>query len=341
MFKNFDPSRDIRQRTTPINELIVIDRSIFTGTAAVGETNIKNFVHWTSGAVSGTLFQTLYNTNYTSASAVALANITYGQSISSSYYLNALATNKQEKSKIYRLFAKYLLGDEDQLFSISGSSKNELIFLSVARSQMKDELKKQTFTLDSTFSGSRTSRATSKTFQDTSAASAYNQSIRGDFAPLYSGSQIGGLLYYQAGIAVLVPEIFSNTSSQATNPGNIWSGTADYDTLAMSGNYNDLLNGVRYRFTNLSLINQSNLQASFYYCRMLNDEFNYSSNPSFVDTSGRILTTSGSTNYGATTYTTKIALLDENNSILAVASLNQPIKKDPSIEQLISVRIDY
>lgn len=341
MFKNFDPSRDIREKTTPVNEVIALDRSIFTGTAGLGEVNIRNFVHWFSGTSSGSIFQSLYSSNYTSASALTLCNITYGQSISSSFYADSIATNKTEKAKIYRLFAKYLLGDEDSLFSISGSNKNELIFLSIARSQMKDEIKKQTLTLNSTFSGSWSSRFNSRTFQDTNASNVYNQSIRGDFSSLYSGSSIGGLIYYQAGIAVLVPELFSNTSSAITNPGNNWSGTMDYNSLVTSGNFQDLLNGVRYRFTSLSFVNQSNLQAAYYYCRMLNDEFNYSSNPSFVDTSGRIISTSGSTNYGTVTYPTKVALLDENGSALAVASINQPIKKDSSVEQVIVTRIDF
>lgn len=287
------------------------------------------------------MFQSVYSTNYTSASAVSLLNITYGQSISSSLYLDAVATNKQEKSKVYRLFAKYLLGDEDTRFSISGSNKDELIFLSVARSQMKDELKKAAFTIKTINSGSWSSKFNSRTFQDLTASTIWSQGIRGDYANLYSGSVVGGRLYYQAGVAVLVPELISNTSSITTNVGNAWSGTMDYTSLATSGNFNALLNGVRYRFDSLSFINQSNLQASYYYCRMLNDEFNYSSNPTFVDSAGRIITTSGSTNYGATTYATKVALLDENNSPLAVASLNIPIKKDSSSEQTLIVRLDF
>lgn len=339
MFKIFDQGRDVREKTTPVNEVILFDRSIFTGTN--GETNIRNFVNWTSGSITGSIYQSLYSTNFTSASAVSLCNITYGQSISSSFYTNAQATNKQEKSKIYRLFAKYLLGDEDERFSISGTIRNELIFLSLARSQMKDELKKQNYTIKSTFSGSRASKFDSRTFTDDNASNIYLQRVRGDFANLISGAVVSGLLYYQAGIAVLVPELFSNTSSLATNLGNEWSGTLGYESLVVSGSFQNVLNGVRYRFDTLTFTNQSNLQASYYYCRMLNDEFNYSSNPSFVDVSGRIISTSGSTNYGPSTYVTKVALMDENNAIMAVGCLNLPVKKAPDSEQTICVRLDF
>lgn len=335
MFKIFDQSRDVRSKTTPVNEVILFDRNIFTGTN--GETNIRNFNNWQSGGVSGSIFQSLYSTNFTSASAVNLTNVTYGQSLSSSLYTTTGALNKIEKLKIYRLFAKYLLGDEDSLFTISGTARHELIFVPIARSQVKDELKKQSFTINSTFSGSFASKFNSRTFSDTNASNVWSQGIRGDYADLISGTTTGGQLFYQAGIAVLIPEMFSNTSS---NTGNQWSGTLDYVNLATSASFQSLLNGIRYRFDNITFVNQSNLQASYYYCRMLNDEFNYSSNPTFIDTAGRIISTSGSTNYGTITYPTKVALLDENNGILAVACLNNPIKKSFENEQTVICRID-
>jgi hypothetical protein len=339
MFKLFDKSRDIREKTSPVNEVIFLDKNIFTGsTGGPGETNIRKFAHWTSGSVSGSLFQALYNTNFTSASAVVLANITYGQSISSSFYLSAAATNKVEKNKVYRLFAKMLLGDEDSLFTIGGTTRNELIFLCINRSQMKDELKKQAWQVNSVFSGSWSSKFSSRTFTDDNASNVWVQDIRGDYANLYSGSSVGGLLYYQAGVAVLVPEVFSNTSS---NTGNPWSGTLDYGSLATTGNFENLLNGCRYRFDNITFTNQSNLQSAYYFIRMQNDEFNYSSNPTWVDSSGRIITTSGSTNYGPIVYPTKVGLLGENNEVLAVACINTPLKKSFENEQGLIVRLDY
>lgn len=340
MFKILDQQKDVREKTTPVNEVIFFDKNIFTGTTGVtGETNIRNFNNWQSASVTGSIFQSLYSSNFTSASAVSLANITYGQSISSSFYTNATAVNKVEKSKMYRLFAKYLLGDEDSLFSISGTIRNELIFLSIARSQAKDELKKQSTTINSVFSGTWNTRLNSRTFSDTNASNVFAEGVRGHSALLFSGSECGGQIFYQAGIIVLIPEIWSNTSSFGAS--NNWSGTMDYGALVTTGSFQHLLNGMRYRFENTTFTNQSNLQASYYYCRMLNDEFNYSSNPTAVDNAGRIITTSGSTNYGAITYATKVALLDENNAIMAVACLNNPIKKSFESEQTVIVRLDF
>lgn len=342
MFKTFDPARDIKTQISSINEVLVFNGSVFTGTQSA-EPNIKKYIHWTSGTVSGSLYQSLYSADVASGSSVELMNITYGQSISSSLYTNALATNKVEKNKIYRLHAKMLLGDEDTRFNMSGTDRDDLVFLHLKRSQYKDELKKGALTITCMASGSRgvvQSIFSSRSLSDAGAVSRYVQSDRGDVGNITSGSAIVGQVYYQAGIVVLVPDLFSNTSSVVTNPGNFWSGTQDYNALAISGNYEHLLNGCRYRFQQMTVINQSNLQSTFYFCRALNDEFNYSSNPTFLDSAQRIIPTSGSNNLQTRTYVTKIGLLGENQEVLAVASTSEPLKKAPDGELLIKVRLD-
>ena len=347
MFKLFDIGRDLKESVSSVNEVLVFNGTIFTGTAA-GEPNVKRFNQWISGTQSGSIYQALYSTNYSASTATELFNITYGQSISSTFYTNALATNKVEKSKIYRLFAKQLLGDEDSLFSVSGSTRNELIFLMIKRNQYKDEVKKGSVSLTSMFSGGWAGgtevQFDQKNFSDTGAENQFTQTDRGDVGNLTTGSTIAGLVYYNAGIVVLVPELFSNTSSVATNVGNFWSGAFDYGAMAISGGggtYENLLDSVRHRFKTMTIINQLNLQTSYYFCRAQNDEFNYSSNPSFLDSQQRIIPTSGSNSLQTRTYITKVALVGENDEILAVGSFDRPIKKSPDGEFTVKVRLDY
>lgn len=341
MFKTFDPSRDIKQQVSSINEVLVFNGALFTGTV-----NVKKFTHWTSGSRSGSIYQAIYNENHTGSTAIELMNISYGQSISSSYYTNPLATNKTEKNKIYSLHAKMLLGSEDYRFNISGTNRDDLIFLHFKRPQTKDELKKGSTTIVSIFSGSVNGTNTQITFNsatlsDAGAETRFTQTDRGDVGNLITGSRIAGQIFYQAGVVVLIPEIFSNTSSVITNPGNYWSGTLDYESMAVSGGtYESLLSACRNRFIALTTINQVNLQSSYYFCRALNDEFNYSSNPTFLDSSLRIIPTSGSNNLQTRTYPTKILLLGENQEVLAAASIGQPIKKSPDTEFVIKVRLD-
>lgn len=341
--KVFDPSRDIINQLSTVEEVISIAGSLFTGSAT--EPNIKKYVHWISGSESGSYYHSVFNTNYSTSTAIELVQVTYGQSISSSFYTASNATNKVEKNRVYKLYAKHLLGNENQRFSIDGTDRDNLIFVSIKRSQFKDELKKEGLSLITSFSGTLATTFNTRNFSDAGGASSYDQTSRGDRGDILTGSTIVGHVYYQAGILVLVPELVSNTSSLATNVGNFWSASHDYASLALTGgggsSFENLLDGVRYKFRNLSFINKTNLHATFYFCRAQNDEFNYSSNPTFIDGQGRIIPTSGSTGLTTRTYATKVGLLGPNGEVLAVASLSQPIKKSPDQEFVIVTRLDF
>jgi hypothetical protein len=349
MFKSLDVARDIVNQISVVNEVVTFANGIFTGSAAfVTEPNIKKFNHWYSGSASGSYYHALYNTNYSASAATELADITFGISVSSSFFSGASAkTNELEKNRIYKLFAKQLLGSEREIFTIDGSSKHELIFLAIKRSQYKDEIRKGTVALNTIFSGSSGSIFNERLYTDIGADNSYERTNRGDVGELISGSTntVGGLVFYQAGVLVLIPEVISNTSSITTNVGNAWYSTnRDYGQIAMSGAAGTLdrtIDSVRTRFRSLSFTNQSNLHSTFYFCRALNDEFNYSSNPTFIDNSGRIIPTSSSQDLTTRTYITKVGLLGENNEVLAVAALSKPIKKTPDTEYSIKVRLDY
>lgn len=365
MFKSFDTARDIVNSLSTVNEVLAFGAGIFTGSGTPEEINIKKFNHWISGSgVSGSLYHALYSANFSQSLSVELIDISFGYSHSSSLYSQSVAGTVPgnqivEKNRVYRLFAKQLLGDESSFFSVDGSEKHELIFLSLRRSEYKDEIKKGTISLFMMDSGSHSgssggvthSEFNTHTFTDDGATSTFTRSQRGDVANLKSGSLVGGLAYYQAGVLVLVPELISNTSSLANNPGNNWSSSFDYTAMVVSGGgtnsatdpgtFDNLIDAVRYRFLNLSIVNQSNLHSTFYFCRALNDEFNYSSNPTFTDSAGRIIPTSGTTDLNTRTYITKVGLLGPNQEVLGVAGLSKPLKKTPDSELLVKVRLDY
>lgn len=362
MFKSFDTARDIVNQLSTVNEVVVFGPGAFTGSpGSPGEFNIKKFNHWLSGstnAESGSYYHAIYSDNYTGSLSVELVDVTFGYSVSSSFYVSRSlagvyqpATNFQEKNRVYKLFAKQLLGSEESFFTIDGSPRNELIFISLRRSQYKDELKKGTVALQMMASGGArvaggaNSEWDNQVFNDDGAISSFQRGSRGDYGTLKSGSLVGGLVFYQAGILAIIPEVVSNTSSVGTNPGNHWSGSNDYLSMVVSGgiggNFDNLIDAVRYRLINLSVVNQSNLHSTFYFCRALNDEFNYSSNPTFLDSAGRILPTSGNTDLSTRTYITKVGLMGENSEMLAIASLSRPLKKTPDSELVIKVRLDY
>jgi hypothetical protein len=108
-----------------------------------------------------------------------------------------------------------------------------------------------------------------------------------------------------------------------------------------SSSINQLVDGVRRKTEKVAMHNQTNLFSTVYFCRAENTEFNYSSNPTFVDDNQRIRVTSGSNILQTRTYITTLGLYDANDNLLAVGKVNKPITKSPDNESVFRLRLDY
>ena len=76
-----------------------------------------------------------------------------------------------------------------------------------------------------------------------------------------------------------------------------------------------------------------------YFTIIKNSEFNYTSNPSFIDAEGTL-------NFASMVdmprvYITTVGLYSDNGDLLAVAKLSQPLAKDFTREALVRVKLDY
>jgi len=81
-------------------------------------------------------------------------------------------------------------------------------------------------------------------------------------------------------------------------------------------------------------------RTSYYFCRIENDKFNHSQNPSYVTGSNAELINSDFIREPKA-YITTVGLYNSNNELLAVAKLSQPFLKDENTEALIKVKLDY
>ena len=176
---------------------------------------------------------------------------------------------------------------------------------------------------------------------DTGASSVFAIGPGGDQASLYSGSTEVGRVYYNTGIVAFHTGVFFSP----TAAGSIyWSGSTankmNLNQVAISGNIDNIVNGFKNRVNLVQFNNQTDLHSTVYFCRALNNEFNYSTNPTFVDSSGRILPTSGTNNQTAT-YITTIGLYSINDELLAVAKASVPVRKDPSTELVFRTKLSY
>jgi len=87
------------------------------------------------------------------------------------------------------------------------------------------------------------------------------------------------------------------------------------------------------------LQSQEVVSSRYFFTRVKNSEFNYTTNPSIIDANGNLLFTTLINN--PQTYITTVGMYNDNNELLAVAKLSKPLTKDFTKEALIRIKLDY
>ena len=171
---------------------------------------------------------------------------------------------------------------------------------------------------------------------DTGAETSYKvNSPAGEYGLLKSGSTNVGLIYYQAGICVLTSSVLPQTSSLSES-GDLGH---SHDVL-VSSSIDTYADGFRNRISNISFNNTTELNSTIYFCRANHNEFNYSSNPTYL-TGSKIRVKNENILAPPKSYVTTVGLYSADNELLAVAKLSEPLRKDPSNELTLRVRLDY
>ena len=357
-FKQLETGRDSVVTRNLLHEAIPITGSIVSGTYAGG--NIKNFSHG--------MFQSVYDYPFLSSSANHIFDLTCGYPATSGLS-GAASTQNAKKINIYNQMAQVLVGfDENGAVRpfdengdlTEGVKIDEAYFVNFARLLSKDEIKKGSFSIEL---GVGTDYSTGVfgdriTVQDVSGSDGYKvNSPAGEYGILFasssaqvSGTAAGfnplvnpngppaGLIYYQAGIAVLSASVFS----ELLNSGSFLSCSADGQqaAAALSGTLiSASCDDIRNRIYNISFNNTTELNSTVYFCRVNNTDFNYSANPTYLSQSKMVVKTTSQDL--PVSYVTSVGLYSPDNELLAVSKLSEPLKKDPSTEFTIRVRLDY
>ena len=101
----------------------------------------------------------------------------------------------------------------------------------------------------------------------------------------------------------------------------------------------EILNAVRHRIRNIQFSNTTELNSTIYFCRVGHNDFNYSSNPTYTKDSKIIV--KNKTTDAPVSYITTVGLYSADNEMLAVAKLSEPLRKDPTNDITLRVRLDY
>ena len=144
------------------------------------------------------------------------------------------------------------------------------------------------------------------------------------------------------------PNILFNLGNALRSAGNLKEATIAYldslninpfnlEALANLGNiYKAISGSVSSLFT---LKSQETVSSRYFFTRVKNSDFNYTTNPSSINESGSLLYNTLIDN--PQTYITTVGMYNDNNDLLAVAKLSRPLVKDFTKEALIRIKLDY
>ena len=96
--------------------------------------------------------------------------------------------------------------------------------------------------------------------------------------------------------------------------------------------------------TAMTFQNLTNINSTLIFCRATADEFNYSSNPTYVDGATnkiRVIEVGQESTQKAFCFITTVGLYDANDNLLAVAKLSRPIEKNYEKDITVRVRLDF
>ena len=379
-FKSLGENDKVSTRTL-LHEAIPLTGTIVSGTYT-SDGNIKFHTHG--------MFQTVYDYPYLSSSANHIFDITAGLSTRSSMY-DTNVNQYKKKRNIYNQMAQILVGydhtgsvmefDADGNILAGGSKLRQVFIMPFSRLLVKDEIKKESFSMELGISashdfGGNVHRHRIRISDVDAKSSYFVNSPAGEYGVLYATASAAGhrdvanimdvttnsktlsdgkkyqpvgLLYYQAGIAVITASVFLDLGdggilTNAANSCNLKSLTATA-TASINQQFDDqtikvIGDSLRNRIYNISFNNTTELNSTVYFCRANHNEFNYSSNPTYLSSS-QIIVKNSNPQAQPLSYITTIGLYSSNNELMAVAKLSEPLKKTTSNEFTLRVRLDY
>ena len=363
-FKTFIQGDDVGSTRNLLHEAIPITGTIVSGTYTEGgtlrlgyETNIKNYSHG--------MFESVYDYPYLSSSANHIFDLSIGVSTNSGR-LTASSAMTGAKGDMYNELCQMLAGYDTTTGSVyvEGSTMREVFIINFARLLSKDEIQPASgsfvskFSVESASLGSTTMTKKVIVFDKDGTSGVKTNSPAGEFNTLYATSSFGGgalistapqpagLIFYQAGIAVITSSIFQESFNGASGVAGanatMTRPPANRAVKAMFSqtNISGACNALRNRMFDVDFNNTTELNSTIYFCRANRTEFNFSSNPTYL-TSSKIRVRDENVENPPISYITTVGLYGQDNELLAVGKLREPLKKTPSDEFTLRVRLDY
>jgi len=267
--------------------------------------------------------------------------------------------------------------ESDLNFGDNSDQMTEMFVLNFSRLLTKDQIRKGSFSLtlgtgSYTYPWGQNGAGLAEYFpagpllklMDMSASAALNtgtkNTIGGDYGVLYisasannthtggatgvggsgsSGDTGVGVVFYQAGIALVSASVFNNVVEFQGSKVSDIEEVRNVEMCLTGAAISASCDVFRHRINTLSFNNTTEINSTIYFCRAPHNKYNYSSNPTY--TSGSKIRVKNVASDPPVAYITTVGLYNEQNELLAVAKLSEPLRKDPTNEITIRVRTDH
>jgi len=256
---------------------------------------------------------------------------------------NAGVITKTPSSTIYGQYRNLVFGDEDTGFVFSTYESDYIYVLNIDRARYKEKLLPGSFNLKLQNSNGDVLHLTDNSNDITTVsyvdAGRIYDIVSGSDGSAYNGlghsSVYGSYGKFLPDVGVV---ILNGVALQLpANGGGINLGT----TFGIQGtdlNLNKLYNVIKLGASG-SLQSEETVSSNFVFVRVRNSEFNYSTNPSNITSSGELRHDVMINTPQA--YITTVGLYNDNNDLLGVAKLSRPLLKDFTKEALVRIKLDY
>lgn len=292
---------------------------------------------------SGAFFIDVYNEATSSSAAAVQYSVAYGHSAGSGSlnFTNDIGAKGNSATKcIYNQYRQLVYGDEGSNFQFNDFTPDDIYVINVNRARYKHNLKPSTLDLQIVSGSDGLLHLTDDSITQTGSSVATNIGRQYNIVSGSSGTMLGsaltqvagsgsyGFFYPDAGIAIL--------NARAIQ---------EYTGITPTVTDNATPDGAQKLFTAISgagsfiLDSEEKVSSQYYFTRVKNYEFNYTTNPSFINSAGNVRYDSMIDN--PKTFITTVGLYNASGDLVAVAKLSQPVAKDFTKEALIRVKLDY
>ena len=320
-------------------------RGLWTGDAY---TLLSTDISYTAAGSNTEYYMDVYNNILPANGGTVQYSIEYGNlNGSGSAFINSQVPGYSPSRVIYGQYRNLVYGTEDTNFSFDGgtTTAQQIHVINISRDRYKQSLSPGSFNLSLT-SGSGGNINTLYLTDDSNTTSLTRfigenrvyyiiSGSNGNYCTSCNSGSIYGMMLPDLGIIIL------DTSGSAFRPYISASNVTSNPTYGTANNAMRLWQAIATGsgYTGFHLRSSEVVSSRYFFTRVKNSEFNYTTNPSIIDNNGNLLYSTLINN--PQTFVTTVGMYNDNNELLAVAKLSKPLTKDFTKEALIRIKLDY